>query len=97
MWTFHDASLPSESQWRALSRLAYVAFCDMRTLGREGKNQQVADLAEAFHNLPLMLWTENFSMNCQRDFFLRYQKQHGVHHPSFDYLAEFEKIAAMTE
>ena len=96
MWTFPDAKLPSENQRRALSRLAYIAFLDMRILGREGKGEQVADLAEAFHNLPLMLWTEDFSMSCQRDFLQRYQEKHGVHHPNFDYLAEFEKIAAMT-
>ena len=97
MWTFPDARLLSENQRRALSRLAYNAFLDMRILGREGKSRQVADLAEAFHNLPLMLWSEEFSMKCQRDFLQRYQEKHGVHHPSFNYLAEFEKIAAMTE
>ena len=74
MWTFPDAKLPSENQRRALSRLAYVAFLDMRMLGREGKGQQVVDLAEAFHNLPLMLWTEDFSMNCQHDFLQRYRR-----------------------
>ena len=73
-----------------------MAFCDMRILGREGKGQQVADLAEAFHNLPLMLWRPEFSMNCQRDFLSRYQEKYGVCE-HFDYLAEFEKIAAMTE
>lgn len=68
MRTFPDARLPSENQRRALSRLAYIAFLDMRILRRDGKGQQVADLAEAFHNLPLMLWTEEFSMDCQRNF-----------------------------
>ena len=97
MQTFPDAKLLGENQRRALSRLAYVAFCDMRMLGRAGKCEQVADLAEAFHNLPLMLWAEDFSMKCQRDFLQRYQNKHGVRQSEFDYLAEFEKIAALTE
>ena len=77
MWTFNDAQLPTEGQHKALAYLAYLAFVEMRMLGREGKAAQVADLAEALHNLPLMLWHPEFSMSCQRGFFARYQEKVG--------------------
>ena len=94
MWTFDDAKLPNEEQRRALAYLAYKAFLEMRMLGREGKAAQVTDLAEAFHNLPLMLWRPEFSMSCQRGFFVRYGEKHGVRE-GFDYVAELDKIALM--
>lgn len=96
MWTFRDAKLPSEERRQALARLAYLAFLEMRILGRENKPAQVADLAEAFHNLPLMLWTPEFSMSCQRDFFARYHEKHGARE-GFDYVAELDKIAQLKD
>ena len=96
MWTFRDAGLPSEGQRKALVRLAYLAFLEMRLLGREGKSDQVADLAEAFHNLPLLLWTPEFSMSCQRDGFAQYHEGYGVRE-GFDYVAELEKIAQLKD
>lgn len=94
MWTFDDAKLPTEGQRKALAYLAYKAFLEMRMLGREGKAAQVADLAETFHNLPLILWRPEFSMSCQRSFFARYRVKHGVRE-GFDYVAELDKIAQM--
>ena len=94
MWTFDDAQLPTEGQRKALAYLAYLAFVEMRMLGREGKAAQVADLAEALHNLPLMLWHPEFSMSCQRGFFARYQEKHGARE-GFDYVAELDKITGM--
>jgi hypothetical protein len=96
MWTFRDAKLPGEEQRKALARLACLAFLETRILGREGKATQVADLAEAFHNLPLMLWRSEFSMNCQRDFFVRYREKHGARE-GFDYVAELDKIAQLKD
>jgi hypothetical protein len=96
MWTFREAKLPGEEQRKALGRLAYLAFPEMRIPGREGKAAQVADLAEAFHNLPLMLWGPEFSTSCQRDFFARYREKHGVRE-GFDSVAEFDKIAQLKD
>ncbi|MBK7998660.1 MAG: hypothetical protein IPK15_08085 [Verrucomicrobia bacterium] len=96
MPTFCDARLPSEAQREALSRLAYLALLEMRILGRENKAAQVAELAEAFHNLPLMLWSPDFSMKCQREFFLRYHEQYGTRE-GFDYVAELDKIAELKD
>ncbi|HEU0009728.1 MAG TPA: hypothetical protein VFT34_07930 [Verrucomicrobiae bacterium] len=91
---FADAKLPRAEQRKALARLAYLAFLEMRMLGREGKAAQVADLAEAFHNLPLMMWHPEFSMRCQRDFFARYHEKHGVRQ-GFNYVAALDKVRRM--
>ena len=45
----------SEAQVSALLHLVYRAFVDIRLLGCEGSSEQAADLADAFHNLPLAL------------------------------------------
>ena len=91
---FPDARLPRAEQRRALARLAYLAFLEMRMLGREGKAAQVADLAEAFHNLPLMMWHPEFSMRCHRDFLARYHDKHGLRE-GFDYVAGIDKVRRM--
>ena len=94
MWMFDDAKLPAEDQRKALAFLACQAFLEMRLLGREGKSAQVADLAEAFHNLPLMSWAPEFSMKCQRGFFARYKAKHDIRE-GFDYVASLDKIVTM--
>ena len=94
MATFPDAKLPTESQRQALGELAYLGFLEMRLLGRESKPGQVADLAEAIHNLPLMMSRQEFSMSCQRASFARYHEKHGVRE-GFDYVAELDKVAQM--
>jgi hypothetical protein len=91
---FADAKLPRAEQRRALARLTYLALLEMRMLGREGKAAQVADLAEAFHNLPLMMWHPEFSMSCQREFFARYQEKHGVRE-GFNYVAALDRFRRM--
>ena len=91
---FADAKLPNAEQRKALIRLAYLAFLEMRMLGREGKATQAADLAEAFHNLPLMMWHPEFSMSYQRDFFARYHAKHGVRQ-GLNYVAALDKVRRM--
>jgi hypothetical protein len=44
--------LPNEEQRRLLCEMIAVAFVEIRLLGWEGKAQQAADLADAFHNVP---------------------------------------------
>jgi hypothetical protein len=91
---FADAKLPAAEQRKALTRPGYLPFLEMRMLGREGKATQVADLAEAFHNLPLMMWHPEFSMRCQRDFLARYHKKHGARQ-GFNYVAALDKVRRM--
>jgi hypothetical protein len=91
-----DAELPDEQQRAALTYLMYTAFVDIRALCLDGKPEQAKDLAEAFHNLPLMMRHPEFSMNCQRDSFARYEEKYGVRE-GFDYVAKLDRIATTRE
>ena len=45
-------SLPTEEQRIKLHELVAAAFVEIRLLGWAGESEQVADLADAFHNIP---------------------------------------------
>ena len=48
-----------------------LLFCDLRALALDGQTQkQAKDLAEAFHNIPLLMHTSDFSFKAFRGFFL---------------------------
>ena len=71
----------------------YVAFCDLRALALDGQTQQAKDLAEAFHNIPLLMHTRDFSFKAFRDLLEIYQRKHEGQ-LRFDYLQEWEKLNA---
>ena len=50
--------MPTESQRRALCDLMHRAFVALRLLGYDKKHDVVADLADAFHNLPHEMYCE---------------------------------------
>ena len=71
----------------------YLAFCDLRILAREGKTAQTRAVAEAFHNVPLLMPTDEFSFGAFREFLGRYQQAYqGT--LRFNYLDEWEKLNA---
>ena len=82
--------MPTETERQKLSRLMYVAFCDLRALALDGKIQQAKDLAEAFHNIPLLMHTNDFSFKAFQDFLERYQQKY-VDKARYNYLQEWEK------
>ena len=69
----------------------YLAFCDLRVLARNGETRQAKDLAEAFHNIPLLMHTNDFSFKAFRDFLERYQQKYEGK-AQFNYLQEWEKL-----
>ena len=69
----------------------YVAFCDLRALALDGQTQQPKDLAEAFHNIPLLMHTGDFSFKTFRDFLEHYQQKY-ADKARYDYLQEWEKL-----
>jgi hypothetical protein len=93
-WKFADARMPTETERQKLSRLMYVAFCDLRALALDGQTQQVKDLAEAFHNVPLLMHTGDFSFKAFRDFLERYQQKY-ADKARCNYLQEWEKLNAI--
>ncbi len=91
MWKFQDAKMPDERERKHLAKLMYMAFCDLRALALDGRVQQAKDLAEAFHNIPLLMHTTDFSFSAFQEFLNNYQRKHQGH-LRFDYLQEWEKL-----
>jgi hypothetical protein len=92
-----DGKLPSEAQRKKLCEMIYHALLEMRMLGWAGKSQQVADLADAFHNLPSVMWSEDFSLSLFRDVFLAsYQKKYAEEKIP-NYVAMVDAIIAMKD
>ena len=91
---YDDVKMPTERQRKQLCEMLYHALLEIRILGWEGKAQQSADLADAFHNLPTMLWSENFSFKIFR-VFLKYYDE--TYPNSNKYLKMVDKIIAEKE
>ena len=56
--------------------MLFNALIEIRILGWQGKAEQAADLADAFHNLPIYIWSEDFSLDFFRKFLESYQKKY---------------------
>ena len=91
MWKFDDARMPTEGERKHLSRIMYLAFVDMRALLLDNAPQQAKDLADAFHNIPLLMHSADFSFSAFRTSLDIYQKRHQGH-LHIDYLQEWEKL-----
>ena len=58
---------------------------------RNGKATQAADLADAFHNLPVYLWSDKFSVSFFRIFLEEYQEKYREE-SGFNYLKLLDEI-----
>ena len=84
---------PTDEQRRLLCEMIYRAFVEMRMLGWSGNTEQAADLADAFHNLPLVMYRDDFSWSFFRHFLVTYQTKYPRGEGSlYDYLAMLEQI-----
>jgi hypothetical protein len=89
-WKFPDSRMPTEQERQALSRMLFHALLEIRVLGYEGKSEQAADLADAFHNLPIYLWSEDFSFGFFRKFLEGYHQKYSE--VDFNYLGMLDEI-----
>ena len=55
-----DYRMATEPERKTLSIMMSSVFCEIRLLCRQGNETQAADLADVFHNLPLMLYQEKY-------------------------------------
>ena len=94
MIPFTDSQLPTDEQKRKLCRMLYLALLEIRAAGWEGKAQQAADLADAFHNLPTGLWQAGFSLDYFRGYLERYREKYP---DSLNYLALLDEVRRMRE
>ena len=85
-------SEPTAEQQARLTRLLYLALLELRILGWEGKAEQVAQLADAFHNLPLHLYSPDFDWEAQRRLLAGYCERYGPGERRFNYVAAFDRI-----
>lgn len=86
---------PTEKQKRLFGEMMLYAFLEIRTLGWEGKAEQAAELADAFHNLPVYMFSAEFDWDLFRYGFLKpYQDKYSRHPDEVqrDYLAMLDEI-----
>lgn len=91
-WKLQDSRMPTEQERQQLCQMLFHALLEIRGLGAFGKAQQAADLADAFHNLPVYLWSEDFSFGFFRRFLESYHQKYPERTEMFDYLAMLDKI-----
>src|SRR6266542_1269269 len=75
-WEFPDARLLTEQQRQELCRMLFTTLLERRMNGRAGKQAQAADVASIFHNFPIYLWSDNFSLSFLRSIFEGYQQKY---------------------
>ena len=66
----------TEQERQDLCKMLFDALLEIRALGCEGKAEQAADVADAFHNLPIYLWSDQFSLSLFRRFLEEYQRKY---------------------
>lgn len=87
----HKQRQPSEKQIRLLGRMLFYALIDIRGLARDGKSEQAFDLADAFHNLPVYMFSQSFDWSIFRQFLEEYQERY----PPPDELSPYNYLAAL--
>ena len=79
---------PSDAQRVALGELIAEGFCRIRALAGEGVPEEIAQIADAFHNLPIAMFRpEGWSVAWARSSFVQLAQR-----SRHDYLAEFDRI-----
>jgi hypothetical protein len=90
-----DAKLPTDAQRKKLCQMMHHAFIEIRLLAGGGKAEQAGDLADVFHNLPVDMWRDDFSLQFFRDAFLKaYHEKYPIWHVR-NYLVLVDEIIAM--
>jgi hypothetical protein len=86
-----DARMPNDRERQELCKMLFHALIEIRNLGWEGKAERAGDLADAFHNLPVYLWSEQFSFGIFRQFLKEYQEKYAGS-GLFDYVKDLDRI-----
>ena len=72
--------------------MLFYALIEIRGLGNNGKGEQAAELADAFHNLPAYLWSDGFSFKVFREYLAEYQNRYPERGDTFDYIKTLDEI-----
>jgi hypothetical protein len=89
-----ETKRPSENQIRLMGKMLHWALVEIRGLGREGKSEQAADLADAFHSLPAYMFSTHFDWSLVRAVLQAYQDKYSLPQGRwpFDYLTSLDRI-----
>lgn len=90
---YDDLQIPTEQQRQELCKMMWRAFIEIRLLGYQGKSQQIADLADAFHNLPELIYSENFSLKYFRFFLESFHQKYPKNESGGDFLQMLDKVS----
>lgn len=71
-----EGSKLTDEQLKLLCNLMHKAFEEIRSLSWAGFSEQAGALADAFHNLPIYLFSPNFSWERTRAFIDGYQRKY---------------------
>ena len=71
-----DARLLTERQRQELCGMLFNALLEIRMFCWEGNAEHAADVAHVFHNLPIYLWSDKFSLSFFRSILEEYQQKY---------------------
>ncbi len=89
-WKFEDARPLTERERRHLCWMLGRALIEIRLFGLTGEARRAAAVADAFHNVPLHLWQDNFSFGYFRDCLESYRRKYPG--SGFDYPAMLDQL-----
>lgn len=96
MFNFEDARTLTDKERRCLTQLMYMAFVEMRALTLEVQGcKQAHDLADVFHNVPLQLYGDKFSIPWFLKCLEHYQENYKASRV-IDFIAEWNKLITAT-
>ena len=90
-WKHPDSRMPTDQERQELCQMLSFTLMEIRLLAWEGKAEQAADLADAFHNLPGNLWNDEFSFGFFRKYLEAYQEKYNGK-TKCDYVKKLDKI-----
>jgi len=80
-------------QRRELCQLLVEVLIEIRWRAWHGESEQVGDLADAVHNLPLVMYEPTFSWSWCRDYLQHYQEKYPQRGDFTDYVGMVERIS----
>ncbi len=99
-WRNHmDVRRPTEKQILLLDEMLTCALSEIRSLAMAGNAEQAAALADAFHNLPVVMHSEQFSFVHFRQDLDRYVRSYPFSEgkSTYDYLEMYQRVLLSTE
>lgn len=73
---YGDCRVLVDWERQKLCEMLFRSLIEIRILALNGESERIAELADAFHNLPELLYSENFSMKYFRMFLKNYHEKY---------------------